>query len=60
MARAIEEQDVTTLARMAGLEIDPAFLPGVTHNLKTLLEQAALLMTPPIAAEIEPGAIFRA
>lgn len=56
----IDEQNVTTLARMAGLEIDPAYLPGVTNNLRTLLDQAALLMTPPIAPETEPVAAYRA
>lgn len=56
----IAEKDIVTLARMAGLEIDPAHLPGVTANLQTLLDQAALLMTPPIAAEIEPAAVYRA
>ena len=59
-ARMIDEKDVLILAGVAGLEIDPAHLPGVTNNLRILLEQAALLMTPSIAAEIEPGAIFRA
>lgn len=48
------------LAKMAGLEIDPAYLPGVTANLRTLLDQAALLVTPPLAPEIEPAAVYRA
>lgn len=56
----IGEQDVLILAGVAGLDINPAHLPGVINNLRVLLEQAALLMTPPIAAEIEPAAIFRA
>jgi Asp-tRNA(Asn)/Glu-tRNA(Gln) amidotransferase C subunit len=55
----IDERDVKRLAELAGLEIDPAFLPGVTRNLETLLDQAALLMAPPLAAEIEPAPVFR-
>jgi hypothetical protein len=53
------DEDVERLARMAGLVIDPAYLPGVTRNLEVLLAQAALLMAPPLPAEIEPAAIFR-
>lgn len=56
----IDERDVETLARMAGLKINPAHLPGVTNNLRTLLDQAALLVTPPIVAETEPAAVYRA
>jgi hypothetical protein len=56
----IDEQDVETLARMAGLKIDPAYLPGVTNNLRTLIDQAALLMTPPIAPETEPATAYHA
>jgi hypothetical protein len=56
----IGEEDVLMLAKMAGLEIDPAYLPGVTANLRTLLDQTALLVTPPLAPEIEPAAVYRA
>lgn len=56
----IEQEDVERLAQMAGLNIDPAYLPGVMENLRILLAQAALLMTPPIAAEIEPAPAYRA
>jgi Asp-tRNA(Asn)/Glu-tRNA(Gln) amidotransferase C subunit len=55
----IDERDVKRLAELAGLEIEPAFLPGVTRNLETLLDQAALLMASPLAAEIEPAPVFR-
>jgi Asp-tRNA(Asn)/Glu-tRNA(Gln) amidotransferase C subunit len=55
----IDERDVKWIAELAGLEIEPAFLPGVTRNLETLLDQAALLMAPPLAAEIEPAPVFR-
>jgi hypothetical protein len=55
----MSSDDIERLAKMAGLTIDPAFLPGVTRNLEILLGQAALLMAPPIPPEIEPAAIFR-
>ena len=54
----IDQDDVVRLARMAGLAIDPAFLPGVTTNLNNLLDQAELLMTPPIDPLIEPAPVF--
>ncbi len=53
-----DQEDVIRLARMAGLAIDPAFLPGVTTNLNNLLDQAALLMNPPIDPLIEPAPVF--
>ncbi len=56
----IEEEDVERLAQVAGLNIDPAHLPGVWNNLRVLLAQAELLMTPPLAAEVEPAPAYRA
>jgi hypothetical protein len=56
----IEEEDVERLAYVAGLSIDPAHLPGVLANMRILLAQAAHLMTPPIAPEIEPATAYRA
>jgi hypothetical protein len=56
----IEEEDVERLAKVAGLSIDPAHLPGVLTNMRILLAQADYLMTPPIAAEVEPAAVYRA
>lgn len=55
----MSEEDVAALARLAGLNIDPAHLPGVIRNLETLLDQAALLMATALPAEVEPAAIFR-
>lgn len=55
----MKSEHAETLANMAGLEIDPDHLPGVVRNLETLLGQAALLMAPPLPAEVEPAAIFR-
>ncbi|MGE0774030.1 MAG: AtzG-like protein [Sphingomonadaceae bacterium] len=56
----VSEQDVLTLARMAGLKLDPAHLPGVVSTMQVLLAQAALLNHPPIAAEVEPAAAYHA
>ncbi|HEX7823148.1 MAG TPA: DUF4089 domain-containing protein [Sphingobium sp.] len=53
------EQDIGLLARMAGLVIDPAHLPGVARNLDMLLEQAALLFDPPIDPLVEPAPVYR-
>ncbi|MET0241051.1 MAG: DUF4089 domain-containing protein [Sphingobium sp.] len=51
--------DVTVLARMAGLSIDPAYLPTVAANLETLLGQAALLFDQPIDPLVEPAPVYR-
>lgn len=51
--------DVERLARMAGLKIDPAHLPGVTHNLSILLQQAALFLDGSMKPTVEPATIFR-
>jgi hypothetical protein len=56
----IEKEDVERLAQVAGLNIDPAHLPGVLTNMRILLAQAEYLMTPPIAAEVEPATAYRA
>jgi len=56
----IDEEDVERLAHVAGLRIDPAHLPGVMTNLRILYAQAALLTTPPLAAEVEPAPAYRA
>lgn len=55
----IEDDDVMRLARMAGLTIDPAHLPGVVRNLDILMAQAGLLMSPPIEPLVEPAPVFR-
>jgi hypothetical protein len=56
---APDQTEVMMLARMAGLAIDPAHLPGVTHNLGLLLGQAALLMNAPIDPLVEPAPVYR-
>lgn len=55
----IDEDDVARLGKMAGLTIDPAFLAGVTQNLRALVDKGALLTDPPLVAEIEPAEALR-
>lgn len=50
---------ITQLAGMAGLEIDPAHMPGVANNLEIVLAQAALLFDPPIDPLVEPAPVYR-
>lgn len=52
-------EEVDLLARMAGLSIDPAFLPGVARNLDILLDQAALLFDPAVDPLVEPAPVYR-
>lgn len=47
------------MGQVAGLHIDPAYLPGVAYNLTVLMGQAALFVEPPIDAPIEPAPVFR-
>ena len=44
---------------MAGLTIDPAYLPTVTRNLEILMDQAALLFDPAIDPLVEPAPVYR-
>lgn len=53
------ENDVQILAHMAGLKIDPAYIPGVLRNLDVLREQAKLLGDAPVEALVEPAPVFR-
>jgi len=53
-------EEVVILAREAGLSIDPAYLPGVAHNIGVLAEQIALLFDPPLDPLAEPAPAFRA
>jgi len=55
----VGDEDVTRLAAMAGLKIDPAHLPGVVRNLGILLEQAALFMDPQLDPLVEPAPVYR-
>lgn len=57
-ARATSD-DVERLARMAGLSIDPAFLPEVVRNFGILLDQAALFVDQPIDPIVEPAPVYR-
>ncbi|WP_340314612.1 DUF4089 domain-containing protein [Rhizorhabdus argentea] len=51
-------EDVERLAKMAGLMIDPAYLPTVASNLRILLDQAALFVDRPIDPIVEPAPVF--
>jgi len=53
------QDDVTLLASMAGLAIDPAHLPGVVRNLEILEEQTALLFEEPLDPLVEPATVYR-
>ena len=57
-ARATSD-DVERLARMAGLSIDPAFLPEVVRNFGILLDQAASFVDQPIDPIVEPASVYR-
>lgn len=60
MARLhISSEHVERLAEVAGLNIDPAHLPGVAHNLGILLTQADLFVDPAIDPLVEPAPVFR-
>ena len=54
----VSEETVETLARIAGLPIDPAYRPGVAANLALLLDRAALIATPALDAAVEPAPVF--
>ena len=45
-------------AARLGLEIDPAWRPGVIANLKTLDQISRLLMEFPLDDHVEPAAVF--
>lgn len=53
------EEQVTKLAEIAGLTIDPAHMPGVARNLDILLAQAAVLAEAPVAQIVEPAPVYR-
>ena len=52
-------EDVARLAKMAGLEIGPAYLPLVHRNLCILLDQAALITELVIDPIVEPAPVYR-
>ncbi len=53
-----EEEKLAMLAKLAGLNIDPAYHLGVAMQLRALLTQGELLTSPPLAAEIEPAPAY--
>ena len=54
------EEDVRALAGMAGITIDPAYMPGVIRNLEILLTQAGHLAQAPLDPMVEPAPVFPA
>lgn len=56
--RPTTADDVRLLAEMAGLKIDPAYLPGVIRNLDIILAQAAVLAQAPLDPLVEPAPVF--
>lgn len=57
--KMVTTDHVESLAEMVGMVIHPDHLPGVTLNLNIVLEQAALLLEPPLDALVEPAPVFR-
>lgn len=53
------EEQLASLAELAGLVIDPAYAPGVIGNLEILFEQAAQLGASPLDPLVEPAPVFR-
>lgn len=53
------EDQVVLMATVAGLRIDPAYLPGVLRNLEILLGQAGVLRQQPLSALVEPAPVYR-
>lgn len=54
----LTSDEVLAQAKLAGLTIDPAHLPGVTSNLEILRRQAELFMAPPVDPVVEPAPVF--
>lgn len=54
------EEQVEVLASIAGLRIDPAYLPSVLRNLEVVLAEAAALHETLLDRRIEPAPVFRA
>jgi hypothetical protein len=50
--------DVAALAKLAGLDIPPEYRDGVATQLAALLIQAELLLSFPLADELEPAPVF--
>lgn len=55
----VSEQQVRELARSTRLEIAPGHMPGVIRNLDILMAQIETLFGEPVAAIVEPAAVFR-
>lgn len=57
---AIGTAEVRAWAELLSVPIAPEHLEGVATALAMLGTQVALLASPPLPAEVEPAAVFRA
>jgi hypothetical protein len=49
---------VEVAAQIVGLQLDPAFRPGVALNFARIADMAALFMEFPLPDETEPAPVF--
>lgn len=56
----LTEAELPALARLIGLPLDPAHLPGVAANLRLAAAMAKLVESLPLAPADEPAPVFRA
>jgi hypothetical protein len=54
----MSEEQIAVLAHMAGLKIDPAYIPGVLRNLEIVLAQGKVLAQAPLGPLVEPAPVF--
>jgi len=54
----IEETSVLRAAQLAGLDLDPAHLPGVVLYYRMLAEFSQTVAAFPLDETIEPAAVF--
>ena len=52
------EDFVAAGCTLMGLQLDPAWRPGVIGNLRTLLSQSGLLLDDPLPDELEAAPVF--
>jgi hypothetical protein len=59
MGEKIDEAYVVESAKLAGIEIDEAAMPGVTAGLQRIADFAALLDGVALGVEDEPAPVWR-
>ncbi len=50
---------IETTGRALGIRIDPAWLPAIRANLLVTFRLGAMVTTPALADDAEPGPVFR-